>query len=88
VNKETYIDALHGLRDTVRTKTGQYSSTPVGFGHGSKNKVTILEPTSCSPDLTPVDCYLFPRLESALKRGLFYATDIIKYATEDLKSLS
>jgi hypothetical protein len=42
-----------------------------------------------SPDLTPTNFYLFPRLKSALKgRHFFDATHIIKNATEELKRLS
>jgi hypothetical protein len=41
-----YIDLLHGLRDTVRTKRPEkwtmLQHTGL-FGHGSKNNVTILE---------------------------------------------
>jgi transposase len=42
-----------------------------------------------SPDLAPVDFYLFPQLKSALKGRRFCdATDIIKNATDELKRLS
>jgi hypothetical protein len=42
-----------------------------------------------SPDLAPVDFYLFPRLKSALKGRRFCdATDIIKNETDELKRLS
>jgi hypothetical protein len=55
----------------------------------AKNNLTILEDIACSPDLTPVVCYLFLRLQSALKSGRFCdVPDIIKYATKDLKMLS
>jgi hypothetical protein len=40
------------------------------------------------PDLVPADFYLFPRLTSALKERRFCdATDIVRNATEELKSL-
>jgi len=91
VNKEMYIETLHGLRDTVRTKRPEKWTMlqhTGWFWSRIKEQRDNMEHTSCSPDLTPVDCYLLPRLKSALKRGLFYATGIIKYATEDLKRLS
>jgi histone-lysine N-methyltransferase SETMAR len=55
----------------------------------AKNNVTTLEHPPYSPDLDPVDFYLFRRLKSALKRQRFCdATDIIKNATDELKRLS
>jgi hypothetical protein len=55
----------------------------------STNNVTTLEHPPYSPDLAPAAFYLFPRLRSALKERRFCnATDIIKNATEELKSFS
>jgi len=55
----------------------------------AKNNVTMLEHSPYSPDLVPVDFYLFPRLKSALTgQHCCVATDIIKNATEELKRLS
>jgi len=54
-----------------------------------KNNVTTLENSPYSPHLAAADFYLFPWLESALKgRRIGDATEIIKNATEELKSLS
>jgi len=55
----------------------------------AKNNVTTLEYSPHSPNLTPADLFLFPRLKSSLK-GLRFcdATDIIKNATEELKRVS
>jgi hypothetical protein len=51
--------------------------------------MTSLEHSPYSPDLALDDCYLFPRLNSALKRrGFCEASDIIKNATEELKRLT
>jgi len=55
----------------------------------AENSVTTLEHPPYSPDLIPADFYLFPPLKSALKGRRFCdATDIIKNATEELKSFS
>jgi hypothetical protein len=53
----------------------------------AKNNVTTLEHIPHSPDLAAADCHLFPRLKSALKGRFFYASDVIKNATEELKKL-
>jgi len=51
-------------------------------------KFATLERPPYSPDLAPTDFHLFPRLQSALKGFRFCdSTDIIKNATEELKSL-
>jgi hypothetical protein len=55
----------------------------------AKNNVTTLQHPPHSPDQDPADCYLFPRLKSALKWWRFCdGTDISKNATEKLKRLS
>jgi transposase len=54
----------------------------------AKSNVATLEHPSYSPDLTPGDFYLFPRLKLALNgRSFCDATDVIKNATEELKRL-
>jgi len=66
----------------------QCSSTPVGFGQGllSKEKCDNI---AAFPELAPADIYLFPLLKSVLKGRRFCdASEIIKNATEELKSLS
>jgi transposase len=50
--------------------------------------VTTLELPPYSPELAPAHFYLFLQLKSALKVQHFYATDIIKNMTEELKRLS
>jgi transposase len=54
----------------------------------AKNSVTKLEHPPYSPDLATVDFYVFRRLKSAWKSRRFCdAIDIVKNATEELKSL-
>jgi hypothetical protein len=54
----------------------------------AKNNVTTLEHPPYSPDLAPVDFYMFPRLKSALKvRCISHATDI-KNAMDELNRVS
>jgi hypothetical protein len=55
----------------------------------AKNSATTPDHPPYSPDLTPADFDLFPRLKSALKvRRFSDATDIIENATVELKRLS
>jgi hypothetical protein len=53
-----------------------------------KNNVTTLEHLPHSPDLVSADFYPSSNEISTEGIGLFYATDIIKNATEELKRLS
>jgi len=71
----------------------QCSSTPVGFGQGfltkEKEQCDNNPASPYSPDVAPADFYLFAPLKSALKWHRFSgATDNIKNATVDLKSLA
>lgn len=55
----------------------------------AKNNMKTMEDPLHSPDLFPVELYLFPRLKSTLKvRRFSNATEIIKNATKELKKLS
>jgi transposase len=99
-----FIDILCRFREAVRMKNPQNWRTNYWFllhenapAHRSvlvkdfltKSEVTTLEHPLYSPDLTPTDFYLYPPLKSAWKRRCcFYATHIIKNATEELKMLS
>jgi len=61
------------------------------FGQGflGKGKCDNNGPYPYSPDLAPADFYLFPLLKSALKvLNCCDARDVIRDATEELKSLS
>jgi hypothetical protein len=67
------------------------SSTPVGFGQLflSREQCDKLEYLPHSPDLSPADFYLFPRLITTFKvRRLCDASDIIKNATDELKAFT
>ena len=69
----------------------QCSSSPVGFSQGflSKEQCDNTGTPLYSPDLATAYLYLFRRLKSALKGLRFYdAIDIVKNATEELKSIS
>jgi len=55
----------------------------------ANSNLTTLEHSPYSPDMALANSYLFPQLKSALKGQPFYfATDITKNATEELKRLS
>ena len=67
---------------TMLRRTGQFCSRILSKEQCNNTGVS-------SPDLGPADFQLLPRLQSALKRRRFCScTDIIKNATEELKSLS
>jgi len=103
VNKETYINNLRRLRETVRKKRPEKQRTNNSFllyGNGpahrsilvkdflAKNNVTILQPPPYPPDPAPADFCVFPPLKSALNGWhICYSTDV-KNATEELKRLS
>jgi len=102
--EKIFIDVLRRFREAVRMKSPQNWRINCWFllhdnapAHRSvlvkdfltKNKVATLEHAPYSPDLTPMDFYLFPRLKLALKgRRCLDATDIIKNAMEEQKKLS
>jgi hypothetical protein len=54
----------------------------------AKNNVTTLEHPAYSPDLAPVDFYMFPRLKSALKVGCISHATNIKNAMDELNGVS
>jgi hypothetical protein len=102
VNKWMFIDILCRLRGVVRRKcpkmenrqlgspSWQCSSTLVGFGQGflTKEQCDITGAFPYSPDLAPVDFYLFPQLKSGWKGQHFCdSTDIVENVTEELKRL-
>jgi hypothetical protein len=68
------------------------SSTPVGFRQGFLSKEqfgnTGAPPPPYSPDVVPVDFYLFSQLKSALKWRRFCVATDIKNATEKRKRFS
>jgi len=55
----------------------------------AKENVTTLEHPPYSPDMSPPDFYLFPRIKSSSKGRRFCgATDIIENELEELKRIS
>jgi transposase len=104
LNKEMYIDILHRLRNAFRKKRpGNWRANSLFLLHDNapahrsvldmdflaKNNVTILEHPPNSPDFAPADSDLIPPLKSVFRGWSFRdASDIIKNATEELKSLS
>jgi histone-lysine N-methyltransferase SETMAR len=103
-NKEMYTDILRHLRDAFRRQRREKWRTISRFllldnapahrsilvkGFFAKNNKTTAEHPPNSPDLTPTDFYLFPRLKSSFTGRRFPdSTDIIKNVTEELKTLS
>ena len=103
MSKEMYINTLHRLRDSFRTKRPEKWRTNSWFlfdnapAHRSVlvkdflakiNVITLKHPPH-SPDLAPANLYLFPRLKSTLKRQHFCdATEVIKNAREDWKAFT
>ena len=99
-----YLDILRKLGDAIRSKRKEKLRTSAWFllhdnapAHWSvlvkdfltNNNVTILQQLPQSPDLSPADFYLLPRLKSTLKGRRFCdTTGFIKNATEELKRLS
>jgi len=93
------MDILRRLRDAVRRKRPEKCRTNSLFllrDNAPTHRSVCLrflskeqyDNTAASPGLAPADIYLFSRLKSTLK-GLRFedATDIIKNATEELKSI-
>jgi histone-lysine N-methyltransferase SETMAR len=98
-----YTDNIRRFKDAVRRKRLEkwrvkswfllYDNAPAHRtvfvkDFSAQNNVTTLH-LPYSPDLVPTDFYLFPQLESALKRRRFCdSTDVTKNATKELKRLS
>jgi transposase len=101
LNKEKYTNILRRFRDAVgRKQPSKWRTNSWFIPHGNapahrsvfikhflaKNNMTTLEHTPYSPDLVPVDFYLFLRLKSELKERRFCdAAEIIRNATEQRK---
>jgi len=99
-----HIDILRPLRDAViRKRPEKYKTNSLFLLHNNapaqrsvfvkdylgKNKVTTLEHPPYPSALGPADCYLHPRVKSALKGwGCCDANDITQNVTEELKRLS
>jgi transposase len=100
VNKEFYVAVLKRLREAVRWKRPQLWMNQSWVLHHdnapahslflvtnflAKNKTTVVPQPPYSPDLAPVDFFLFPKLKSTLKGRRFDTFDEIqKNLTKDL----
>ncbi|KAJ4427328.1 hypothetical protein ANN_24948 [Periplaneta americana] len=76
VTKELYVETLRRLWDAVRRKRPE------------KHNITALDHPPYSPDLSPPDYFLFPRLKSHLKGRRFNAEEVIANATRALRRVS
>ena len=104
VNKEYYLEVLRRLRDAVRRKRPtKWSSGDWHLHHDNapphsahlvqnflaKHGIPQLRHPPYSPDLSPNDFFLFPRLKRHLKGRRFEDTEAIKVnATAQLRSIS
>ncbi|KAJ4452282.1 hypothetical protein ANN_03800 [Periplaneta americana] len=77
VIKELYVEILLRLRDSVRRKRPE-----------KWHNITALDHPPYSPDLSPPDYFLFPRLTSHLKGRRFNAEEVIANATRALRRVS
>ena len=93
VNKEYYLEVVQSLREAVRKKIPdawrenrwmlQNDNAP---SHSSflvrdflaKHATTVLPQPPYSPDLSPADFFLFPKLKSTLKDRCFESIEAIK----------
>jgi len=92
VNKEFYVAVLKRLREAVRRKRPQLWTNQSWVLHHNarahssflvrnflvENETTVVPQPSYSPNLAPVDFFLFPKLKSTLKGRRFDTTDEIQ----------
>jgi len=93
INKEFYLEVLRRLRESVRQKRPEkwrdgdwilhHDNAPAHTSHLvqqflAKHGTAKLQQPPYSPDLTPCDFFLFPRLKKVLKGHQFEATEDIK----------
>jgi transposase len=93
VNKEFYVAVLKCLREAIRWKRPQLWTNQSWVLHHenapahssflvrnfpAKNKMTVVRQPPYSPDLAPVDFFLFPQLKSTLKGCCFDTSDKIQ----------
>ncbi|KAJ4428902.1 hypothetical protein ANN_25896 [Periplaneta americana] len=103
VTKELYVEILRRLRDAVRRKRPEkwvennwllmHDNSPAHRAIIVKNflarhNITALDHPPYSPDLSPPDYFLFPRLKSHLKGQRFNAEEVIANATRALRRVS
>ncbi|KAJ4444102.1 hypothetical protein ANN_05891 [Periplaneta americana] len=100
VTKELYVETLRRLWDAVRRKRPEkwvennwflmHDNAPAHRAIIVKNflarhNITALDHPPYSPDLSPPDYFLFPRLKSHLKGRRFNAEEVIANATRALR---
>ena len=93
INKKFYLVVLRRLRESVRRKRQEkwrdgdwilhHDNAPAHSSHLvqqflTKHGTAQLQQPPCSPDLSPCDFFLFPRLKKVLKGHRFEATEDIK----------
>ncbi|GBL87788.1 Histone-lysine N-methyltransferase SETMAR [Araneus ventricosus] len=94
INKELYLEILKRLRDTNEWLLLHDNAPPhralIVKKYLARHSVTTVEHLPYSPDLVPVDFYLFPRLKMKLKghRFVIDLDEVIENATKQLKDLS
>ncbi|KAJ4448728.1 hypothetical protein ANN_00119 [Periplaneta americana] len=103
VTKELYVEIFRRLLDAVRRKRPEkwvennwflmHDNAPAHRAIIVKNflamhNITALDHPPYSPDLSPPDCFLFPRLKSHLKGRRFNAEEVIANATRALRRVS
>ncbi|KAJ4427413.1 hypothetical protein ANN_25035 [Periplaneta americana] len=103
VTKELYVETLRRLWDAVRRKRPEkwvennwflmHDNAPAHRAIIVKNflarhNITALDHPPYTPDLSPPDYFLFPRLKSHLKGRRFNAEEVIANATRALRRVS
>jgi len=98
VNQQYYIEGLTKLHESVGRKRPElwrngwilhqdnvpaHNALSVKQFLANKN-ITVLEHPPYSPDLTPCNFYLFPKIKSVLKRTHFVSVENVKAKTEEI----
>jgi len=103
INKETYLNIMRRVRESIRLKRGEMWSSKNWIIHHdnarphtaisvltylAKHGIPILQQPPYSPDLAPNDFFLFPKLKMALKGRRFDTREsIIADSKKVLKSI-
>ena len=82
--RSNYLHVLHWLRDAIRENGHRYGQLVTGSFITScaeilvKHQITQVMQPPYSPDLSPCDFWLFPKLKSPLKGKRFHIVDGIQ----------
>ncbi|UYV79043.1 hypothetical protein LAZ67_17000846 [Cordylochernes scorpioides] len=103
VNKEYYLQVMRNLREAIRQKRPDLWKNKNGLLHHdnpsahtsllvrdflAKNNTLMMPQPPYSPDLTPCDFFLFPKLKRPMKGRRYATLDEIKTASkEELKKI-